>query len=337
MNQRPTAFRRAGRTVAATFIALALGVVLTIFLIRTADISAQSIVGILVGADPWFFAALIACTAVYVLCGSEKWRLVDHTLRGEGQQPVSRKSAFALSAIGMAIGYLFPMQIGPALARTAGMYVTREKPIVRGTVGTLIEQIFDLLIVVVIAPASFLALAFGLGPGPWVAIAGASLVLAIVLVGRIVDVVTSWSLRPVRRTGILERLRATVVEMERRGLLTSRIVRLLCALSVVRFALLVAMADLTTRAIGSTVPVWHLAGAMPFAVLATALAPTPAGLGINEWTYSSLLLAFGTPLSVAAEWSVANRFLVMAASGLIGIGWAAYVLASPDPRSRSSA
>jgi uncharacterized membrane protein YbhN (UPF0104 family) len=91
------------------------------------------------------------------------------------------------------------------------------------------------------------------------------------------------------------------------------------ALSTLRFVVLVLMAGETTETIGANVPLWHLAAAIPFVVLSSALAVTPGGLGVNELTYATALSFFGTPLPAAAQWALANRFLVAAASFAVAI------------------
>ena len=69
------------------------------------------------------------------------------------------------------------------------------------------------------------------------------------------------------------------------------------------------MAAQAAQAIGAQIPVWHLAAAMPFVIIACVIVITPGGLGVNELTYATALHLFGTPLAVGAQWALANRFL----------------------------
>ncbi len=70
------------------------------------------------------------------------------------------------------------------------------------------------------------------------------------------------------------------------------------------------MAGEAARAIGVSIPLWHLAAAMPFVIIACVIVVTPGGLGVNELSYATMLHLFGTPLHVGAQWALANRFLV---------------------------
>ena len=70
------------------------------------------------------------------------------------------------------------------------------------------------------------------------------------------------------------------------------------------------MAGVTAEAIGVHIPLWHLAAAMPFVIIACVIVVTPGGLGVNELSYATTLHLFGTPLNVGAQWALANRVLV---------------------------
>jgi uncharacterized membrane protein YbhN (UPF0104 family) len=83
-------------------------------------------------------------------------------------------------------------------------------------------------------------------------------------------------------------------------------------LSAVRFGVVVLMAGQTAEAIHAGIPLWHMAAAVPFVVIATIIAVTPGGIGVNELTSATALKFFGTPLAIAGQWSLANRFLVTA-------------------------
>ncbi|HET7101285.1 MAG TPA: lysylphosphatidylglycerol synthase domain-containing protein, partial [Terriglobia bacterium] len=73
----------------------------------------------------------------------------------------------------------------------------------------------------------------------------------------------------------------------------------------------------TAAAVGAAIPLWHLAAATPFVYLATVIAATPGGIGVNEMTYAGILKMFGTPFSIAAPWTLANRVLCVASCFLV--------------------
>ena len=73
----------------------------------------------------------------------------------------------------------------------------------------------------------------------------------------------------------------------------------------------------TAEAIGEHIPIWHMAAAIPFVVVASVIALTPGGLGVNELTSAAALKAFGTPLAIGAQWALGNRVLISVSYSLV--------------------
>jgi uncharacterized membrane protein YbhN (UPF0104 family) len=99
-------------------------------------------------------------------------------------------------------------------------------------------------------------------------------------------------------------------KLQHSGLLNAALARQLMLLSAARFAIQVLMAGETAAAIGVRIPLWQLAAAMPFVIIACVIVMTPGGLGVNELSYAATLHLFGTPLHAGAQWALANRVLV---------------------------
>jgi uncharacterized membrane protein YbhN (UPF0104 family) len=91
------------------------------------------------------------------------------------------------------------------------------------------------------------------------------------------------------------------------------------ALSVARFLVLVLIGAASAGAAGAQVAAWQLAVSIPFAIFANALAITPGGLGVNEWTMCTVLVALGVSFQNAAQWALVNRMRVAAAAVLCGV------------------
>jgi uncharacterized membrane protein YbhN (UPF0104 family) len=106
------------------------------------------------------------------------------------------------------------------------------------------------------------------------------------------------------------RILRSIANLQQSGLLNPSLARQLMGLSAARFLIQVLMAGETAQAIGVRIPLWHLAAAMPFVIIACVILVTPGGLGVNELSYATTLHLFGTPLNVGAQWALANRILV---------------------------
>ena len=83
-------------------------------------------------------------------------------------------------------------------------------------------------------------------------------------------------------------------------------------LSTLRFVVVVLMSAQTADAVHLHIAVWQMAAAVPFVVMASVIAITPGGIGVNELTSVTALKVFGTPMAVGAQWALANRVLIAA-------------------------
>jgi hypothetical protein len=99
--------------------------------------------------------------------------------------------------------------------------------------------------------------------------------------------------------------------LQNSGLMNPQLARRLVMYSVARFAVVVLMAGETAKAIGAFIPLWHMTAAIPFSCIANVIGLTPGGIGVNELTTSTALHFFGTSMTVATHWALANRLLGM--------------------------
>ncbi len=96
---------------------------------------------------------LVLLNILLIYLSTEKWRSVDAALRHTSDPVPSRIAAFGFTSTGMALGQVLPIQVGMTAARTFGTHFYGS-PLKRGTAGTLLEQSFDLLNVLLLAVAS---------------------------------------------------------------------------------------------------------------------------------------------------------------------------------------
>ncbi|HEY1263673.1 MAG TPA: lysylphosphatidylglycerol synthase transmembrane domain-containing protein [Terriglobales bacterium] len=271
---------------------------------------------------------LFVLNGVLVYVSTEKWLSIDAALHGPRDSSLSRIEAFTLSGTGMALGLVLPVQFGLSTVRTAGVY-SHGSPIKRGIAATLFEQSFDILVGAVLAVASLITLLCRGGATMWM--------LCAIALGMLLFLAVRPSIRAIRQFAVYLADRPAVskyrglsfvrklCELCHSDLLSARLVRRLIVLSTARFCVVVLMCLQVARAIGVKIPAWHMAAAVPFTVVASAIALTPGGLGLSELTSAGALKIFGTPLAVGATWAVANRVLILfsyfAVAGSAAIVW----------------
>ena len=288
----------------------ALSIFLIVLLMKVGKIDFRATLQQLRSVSWISFSSIAALTGLHVYLSSLKWRYVDATLRRPSDAVLSRTTSFALTAIGVALGQVLPVQLSTSAVRTLGTYF-QGGALKRGTGGTLFEQSFDVFIVGFLAIASGLTRFMRGGGMMWASCAFAMIAIGLFAIGPAVTIIrgqvaslTAGSVAP--RSRILR----SFANLHTSGLLSPGLARRLMALSAARFVIQVLMAAQAAQAIGAQIPVWHLAAAMPFVIIACVIVITPGGLGVNELTYATALHLFGTPLAVGAQWALANRFLV---------------------------
>ena len=292
-------------------IAIAVGLIAALLLASGASLHSA-----LVRLTHMEWSALLATvlfTGIHTNLGAEKWRLANAS---DGVFPVSRRSAFALTAIGVGLGQILPVQIASALARGVGAKILGIASFSRGGATAIYEQLFDVLVIGGFACASLATYVLGGGALVWFSCvaAGAAFVLMIAEWSR---VLASWLLET--HVGRLPRRIGEFAAIAlRSGCLEPRIVRTLVLLSIARFGALVLVGAAITRAIGLDIEIWKLGAALPFPVVAIAIAATPAGLGVNEVAMAFGLSLFGVPTEIAVEWTIAGRVVATIASLTIG-------------------
>jgi uncharacterized membrane protein YbhN (UPF0104 family) len=263
------------------------------------------------------FLKLVLLNVALVYLSTQKWRTIDAVLRSPSDAVPSWITSLAVTSGGLAIGLILPTPIGMVAARTVGAY-PHGRPLKRGTAGTVFEQSFDLLIVVLLAVASGITWYYGGGWLMWCLSAGAIVTIALLLVGPTISAIRRWL--PCGRSGASgNRIIRGLQELQRPDLLNSGLARRLTMLSAARFGVVVLMAEQTAVAIGAHIPLWQMAAAVPFVVVTTIISVTPGGIGLNELTYATALHHFGTSLDVAAQWSLANRILATASCIVVAV------------------
>lgn len=297
----------------------ALAVLLIALLIRVGKIDLRLTLYQLRNASPGAFVKLVLLNGVLVYLSTEKWRSIDAALRRAADFVPSRTTSFAVTSAGMALGLVIPVQLGMTAARTLGTYVY-GRALKRGTAGTLLEQSFDLLVVAFLAVTSGLTWFFKGGGLLWTVSAAAMTALALLAAGPSIELarrLASYAAHAPTRKGWTGKVLRNFSNLRHSGVLNASLARRLVILSAARFAVIVLMAGQTAEAIGAPIPLWRIAAAIPFVVIACVIAITPGGLGVNELTYAAALNLFGTPFSVGAQWALANRILGAAACILI--------------------
>lgn len=293
-----------------------LALVLLTALFEFAQVDVRLLLGLLAAARPLPVAVLVPLTGLHILLAAEKWRLIEQRVAPGSELP--RRLCFSLTAIGAAAGQVVPMQVATALARSLGAHLATGSGAVRGALATVFEQMFDIVVVCLCGLASVYCLWRGdlrwWGVGA-VAMLATGFMLTPRMLGMMAAVTRCLAKAPIVLGARIGRLGRALADF---GLFETRLTRRLFVLSTLRFVMLWLMTMATTHAVGLNISSVQIAAALPFVVLAMALAVTPGGVGINEWTFVGALVAFGVDLETATQCALINRLLVGIAVLMVG-------------------
>ena len=323
------------RSIITVSLSLIIGLGLILLLLRASSVRWQEVLSRSLAVDRTAFVLLSLLFALNSFLSSEKWRMTDRVIRhGEGN-PVPGSTAFGLTTVGLALGQLLPIQVSMSIARTLGT-LFYGRALKRGTVATLFEQAFDLLVAVIMMVASVCTLLLHAGAAVWLAFALSGALLAVIAIGGL--------MQPLNRlaTGVATikmcpaSWRRAIAELQQSGLFQANLARPLTLISLARYFVLVLMAREVSVGIHIDIPLWCLAAAVPFALLAAVVGVTPGGLGLTEAAYAAVFNLFGLRLAVATQWAIAGRLLFCAAAFVVaGFGSTVWVVSAALQRARA--
>lgn len=310
-------------------VSILAGLLLAAALVILADIDGREILELLFSVQPAGFAALVVLLGLNVVLAAEKWMLVEDRLTWGESLP--RPLSLALTALGTAAGQVLPIQLATVLTRSLGARIISGSGTVRSAVSSIFEQAFDLIVVAPLGILTLVCLGTGDATG-WPFLAASTLLAVLAAIGPTMRRGSAVAGKFAGHGAAGARLKRLLNSLTNSGLVDPGLARRLFLLSAARFAILCAAAAATSEAVGLDVPALHLAAAMPLVVLASVFVTTPAGLGVNEFTFGVVLAALGTPFDAAVEWALVNRVLVTVASLIIG-GIGGAILQWPRKRS----
>jgi uncharacterized membrane protein YbhN (UPF0104 family) len=292
-------------------VSVVLSVGLLSLVLHFANINLPATFKLAGNASPIAFAKLLFLNFLLVLISTERWRSIDAVIRNAESSVPSFIESLAVTSVGMALGLLLPVQVGLTTARSLGTYFHRQA-LKRGMAGTIFEQTFDALIVGLFGLTSVFTRVLHGSATLWAVLASMIIACALFSIGpslRLMGQLAAQIDPDLPHSLPAKLFLKSVNGLRQEPVLQEPLVRRLALFSIVRFFIVVAMAGETAAAVGLPIPFWHFAAAVPFVFMASILAITPGGLGVNELTSATALRLFGTPLAIAGQWSLANRIL----------------------------
>lgn len=253
--------------------------------------------------------AVLACTAAFLLLSSLKWRMVM-ALFAEGRQP--HWGLYVLyTGLGAVLSLVMMPHLAMGMARALGAKYHLGQSPVTAAAASVYEQIFDIGVLMLFAAATVLVIAFGLDAASWIAVAGCLIVAAALVLPAAGEWGISVLLRlmavPARYNDRAKLALEWFGGAEARRAFSRGVVVQLFLISVTRYLFLLLRGFVVLWAVGLPITEEDFVNVFALVQLSKLVSVTPAGLGVSEWTWSALLVWWGTSLDGAVQFVLVNR------------------------------
>jgi uncharacterized protein (TIRG00374 family) len=282
--------------------------------VMIAEIQFGSLWQKITAASPWLILLSVLTTVLHLTISALKWRLVMQaaTARSGDNPPFSFHLYY--TCLGDVFAQIVPVSLSIPIVRTIGARLYPGQRAVRAMGSSLYEQSFDLFVLLVFALPGLLWITGNVTTRQWIGLQSGALILGGVLVSLFARQIFRFGATILGRLSrwirLLHKSHAAVDAIARSDLPSMWLSSRLFSLAVIRLCALIIRAYAAAKISGLEVGLLDLTGIMPLAQFAMLLSITPGNLGITEWTWTGLLVAFGAvSLQAASEFALVHRIV----------------------------
>jgi hypothetical protein len=264
---------------------------------RTFQVSAGDFAALLGRLHWWPIPLIAVLLAAHVGLAAWRWSLIELGMGGE-RPPFLQ--AFIVGAAAMGLGSLLPPPLVYVAARGLANRVNRQSG-ARGLLSGSLDQLSDLFAVGLFAAPAAVALLYRSLP---IYLIGAAIALTAGALS--MSHLSKIRVSP-KLAGRLPKFLQVSLPQDLHTLRTIYLISVLRAINLTLISLAVA----ATCDAGSVEAIMI---AVPLATLAISAAMLPGGIGVTEWSFSSVFYAFAMPPDAVVSFLLANRALLTALS-----------------------
>ncbi|MCB2059968.1 MAG: flippase-like domain-containing protein [Novosphingobium sp.] len=271
----------------------------------------------LVSAPLWLVAAITGLTVLQVAFSALKWQRVLAKTGGE-QQGVPFSFYYGCTALAAFMSQFLTVYLASIIVRGWAVKRWHGLNASHGAGTSLFEQVFDVLVLVVMALPALIVWSLGGTLGQWAMVTVAALIAGAACLRFVGPAI--GALAVLER--FLPKMRKLVELFERStsaGLLSQRFMFEIYALSVLRYFTLLVRAPLLIVAFGLPLAMSDIVPGFTIVQATQLAAITPGQLGIREWTWSGILALRGYDLQLAAHFAIDLRIIGMLAIALAAL------------------
>ena len=298
-----------GKIRAGLALIAGIGLIIILFSLQSLNLESFSTLTL-----SWpYITAMVASSIIYVLLGAWKWQLISKQWHGSAP---GIGFHFSQSAQTMLLAQFLPLSIATAVQRAAVLKLKHQIPVIRGIAHAAYDLGFEMLIAILLVPATLLQLRYDLSFTSWLYIGIIIIALCAVIAWKSGSLL-SWLSNILSHTKPTSKPGEYLRGWRTHGLLAPRFIIIMLTISTARFAVLILRLCIGATALGLLIPWTAITYTTPLATLPSLIPLTPANLGISEWSWAYLLSLWEIPVATGALYAAAFRILTLATQALI--------------------
>ena len=307
------------KNIISSVLSLAVGFFLVWLILRFTEVDLEQIVASFYTLNPWYAGLAITALIVHTFLTAFKWSLVTQKLTPDNQQPL--KFYLFYTTLGSLTMQFMPQYVGMVMVQNLALRIHKISSFSKGFLSVIYDQFFNLLIPLLLFPASIL---YVLG---YISLSVAVLIWTTTIIG------THFIINKWHRSLISFLIKALTWVKEKKSrknkserpevatgkdsILSKQFTLNLYWISVLRYAVWIVRGVLIAIAGGFKIKLWAVAFISPIVQLAMLLSFTPANLGLMEFSWIGLLGLFDVPDASAVKFALMQRFLYVVAVVII--------------------
>ena len=307
------------KNVISSILSLGLGFFLVWLILHFTEVDVEQIVASFYSLNPLYAGLAIAALIVHTFLTAYKWGLVTQKLTPDNQQPL--KFYLFYTTLGSLTMQFMPQYVGMVMVQNLALRLHKISSFSKGFLSVVYDQFFNLLIPLLLFPASFLYVLGYISLSVAVFIWISTITLTHFIINK-------WHRRLIsfliKALAWLKQLKVgkgeatqTKIATGNDSILGKKFTLYLYWISVVRYLVWIIRGVLIVIAGGFKIKLWAVAFISPIVQLAMLLSFTPANLGLMEFSWIGLLGLFNVPDASAVKFALMQRFLYIVAVMII--------------------
>ena len=307
------------KNIISSVLSLALGFFFVWLILHFTEVDFDQVVASFYSLNPLLAGLAISSLIIHTFLTAFKWGLVTQKLTPDHQQPL--KFYLFYTTLGSLTMQFMPQYVGMVMVQNLALRVHKISSFSRGFLSVIYDQFFNLLVPLLLFPASILYVLGYISLGVALFIWIATIIGTHFIINQWHRRLISWLIKTLTWVKQLKsgknKSPQPEITVTQDSILEKKFTLYLYWISVLRYLVWIIRGIFIAMAGGFKIKLWAVAFISPIVQLAMLLSFTPANLGFMEFSWIGLLDLFNVPGEVAVQFALMQRFLYVVAVVII--------------------